>query len=472
MNRVVCLVAVLAVPGAAAHGGDGAGPPPDHARLGGATTVEATGHDAFSLPAANMPLTTRGDFFTGNAFFEQPWVTAPASTAGRDGLGPLFNLNACQGCHTNDGRGRAPRTGEPLSAALIRIGVPPPDEPDAAQRETLERRGALPEPTYGLQLQPFGINGLAGEPKPYVSWDTETGRYADGTAYELRRPVLRIEAASDQPALAGDVLTSIRTAPPMIGLGLLEAIPAASLEAAADPDDSDGDGISGRVNRVWHQESGSTRIGRFGWKANVPTVRQQAAAAFHDDMGLTSSVFPEAPCGVRQQACRAAPSGGDPEVSDEILALVASYASRIAVPAQRDPGGDAVTRGRDRFREAGCAACHTPTQQTRRDARLPELAGQTIHPYTDLLLHDMGPGLADGRGDFAASGREWRTPPLWGIGLTGTVNDNVNYLHDGRARTLAEAILWHGGEARGAREAFRNMPGATRRALLAFLRSL
>ena len=454
------------------QGGEAPAHVPGDERLGGATTVEATGPDAFSQPAANMPLTSRGDFFAGNAFFTQPWVTAPASTEGRDGLGPLFNLNACQGCHLNDGRGRAPRTGKPMNAALVRISRPVPPEPDAAQRAAVATHGVLPEPTYGTQIQPFGVNGLTGEPKPFVEWETVGGAYADGTTYDLRRPRLRFEPHADQPPLIADVQTSIRTAPPMIGLGLLEAIPESDIEAAADPEDADGDGISGRVNRIAGGPDGDARLGRFGWKANVPTIREQVAGAFHGDMGLTTPVLPQPPCEAGQAACLAAPGGGDPEVSEEILALIVSYSSRLAVPAQRDPTAERVARGRALFHEAQCAACHSPDQNTATETALPELADQAIHPYTDLLLHDMGPGLADGRPDHRANGREWRTPPLWGIGLTGTVSGNVNYLHDGRARTLAEAILWHGGEAEAAREAFRGMSAAEREALLAFLRSL
>ncbi len=468
-----CIVVIaLAVHGTTVHGaGDGSDRKLAGPRLGGETTVNATDSGAFSQPAANMPLTSRGDFFTGNAFFEQPWVTAPASTAGRDGLGPLFNLNTCQGCHTSDGRGRAPRTGKPMNVALVRISIPV-DDPTPAQREARKHAGAIPDPDYGTQIQPFAINGLNGEPSPMIEWETVTGAYADGTAYELRRPVLRFETAAGQPEPPDNLQTSIRTAPPMIGMGLLESIPAESIRAAADPDDRDGDGISGRPNEVWHVESGSTRLGRFGWKANAPTIREQTAAAFHADMGLTTPVRPGAPCQPNQATCLEAPNGGDPEVEDHIFDVVVSYAMRLAVPAQRDHDEPQVQHGQRLFERAQCSACHTPTQHTSPQAQFEELADQTIHPYTDLLLHDMGPELADGRPDFEADGQEWRTPPLWGIGLTGTVNENVNYLHDGRARTLAEAILWHGGEAEAAREAFRSMSADERAALLAFLESL
>ncbi len=273
-------------------------------------------------------------------------------------------------------------------------------------------------------------------------------------------------------ALPDGLLISPRVAPQMIGLGLLEVVPDATLEKLADPDDANSDGISGRTNLVWNVPQNAFTMGRFGWKANQPNLHQQNAAAAAGDIGLTSSLFPGEPCEELQLACREAISGGAPELSDEFLDKLTLYTRLLAVPAQRNADDPAVRRGAAIFRGLGCGGCHMPTLETGPDNHLAELDGQTIHPFTDLLLHDMGPGLADGRPDFEASGSEWRTPPLWGLGLVRRVNGHLQLLHDGRAMGFAEAILWHGGEAEAAREAFRNAPRDARQALIAFLESL
>jgi CxxC motif-containing protein (DUF1111 family) len=288
--------------------------------------------------------------------------------------------------------------------------------------------------------------------------------------YSLRRP--RYELVDLAFGSLGEgAMLSPRVAPAVIGLGLLEAVPRATLEALADPDDRDGDGISGRVNRIANDD-GTTRAGRFGWKANVASLREQNAGAALGDLGLTTPELPVENCPPVQTSCAAAPTGGSPEISAEFLDKLTLYTRLLAVPAQRDSGDWRVRHGQRLFREAGCAACHLPTLRTGPDAPLPELVDQTFHPFTDLLLHDMGDELADGRPDHDADGREWRTPPLWGIGLVEIVNGHSFLLHDGRARDLAEAILWHGGEGAAAREAFRTMSAEDRAALLRFLASL
>ncbi|HEY8379559.1 MAG TPA: di-heme oxidoredictase family protein, partial [Nannocystis sp.] len=272
--------------------------------------------------------------------------------------------------------------------------------------------------------------------------------------------------------LPPDLLISPRVAPAMIGLGLLAGIPEADIVAREDPDDADGDGISGRANRVWDVAAGRLALGRFGWKAGQPDVAQQTAAAFLGDMGLTTSLFPRENCPEGQLACAAAPTGGSPEVEDDTFGDVVYYASTLAVPARRDPDDPEVLRGKQIFHDVGCAACHVPRHRTAADAAIAEVRDQTIWPYTDLLLHDMGEALADGRPEYLADGREWRTPPLWGLGLVEVVSGHTEFLHDGRARSLLEAVLWHGGEAEPAREAVRALPRADRDALVAFLNSL
>ncbi|MCA9690587.1 MAG: c-type cytochrome [Myxococcales bacterium] len=435
-------------------------PEPGEEYSGGETTVFDITQSAFSLSARNMSYERKQRFFVGNSFFNKSWVTAPSSTTARDGLGPVFNARSCSACHFKDGRGRPPEPGEAMLSMLIRLSVPG-EGPHG---------GPAPHPRYGGQLGPEAILGVPAEAAATVTYSEEAGEYADGEGYSLRVPSYSFEDWSlGDP---GELLYSPRVAPAMIGLGLLAAIPEEALLELADPDDADGDGISGRANYVWDAAAGAAAIGRFGWKANQPNLRQQSAGAFLGDMGITSSLFSQEDCPEEQVECAAAPSGGDPELADDILDDIELYASTLAVPGRRGWDDAEVLGGKQLFHEAGCAACHVPRWETGALADVPEVEHQTIWPYTDLLVHDMGEALADHRPDFLADGREWRTPPLWGIGLVEAVNGHTYLLHDGRARSLAEAILWHGGEAEAAREAFRAMPRADREALLRFLESL
>lgn len=437
------------------------GPDPGEALSGGDATVFDETRDAFSHPARNVTEERRDQFLVGNSFFTDAWTTAPGSVDSRDGLGPVFNANACAACHTRDGRGRPPESqDEEMLSSLVRISLP----------GTSEQGGPLPVPGYGDQIESRAIDGVPAEAATRVRWEEHDGTYGDGRRYSLRKPVLTIQDAAFG-ALPAETMTSMRVAPMVFGLGLLACVPDASIVEHADPDDADGDGISGRPNRVWDVAASATALGRFGWKANQPSIAQQNAGAFLGDMGLTTPLFPSGVCAEGQSACAGAITGGEPEVSAQIADLVTVYVELLAPPARRDVGAHDVMRGRDLFHDIGCANCHLSSLQTG-ECDAPELANQTIHPYTDLLLHDMGEGLADGRPDFEATGTEWRTPPLWGIGLIERVNDHDRLLHDGRARGFAEAILWHGGEAEAAREAFRTMPESDRDAVLAFLGSL
>ena len=441
---------------------------PGEALSAGSATVFKRDHNAFSLPAANLAPSRRLDFAVGNSFFRNPWVVAPATTIARDGLGPLFNTNACQNCHIKDGRGHPPATDASSAVSmLVRLSLPH----SAGTAEQIERLGVVPEPTYGAQLQDMANPGIAPEGKVRVRYSEVPVQFADGTVVQLRKPELEISQLG-YGALPPDTRFSARVAPPMIGLGLLEAIPEAAILAQADPDDADGDGISGRPNRVWDHASQSTQLGRFGWKAGQPSLNQQNAEAFAGDMGLTSSLVPRDNCSAAQSDCQTAPHGGEPEVSDSILASVLFYSRNLGVPARRAVDAPEVLRGKNLFHQAGCQQCHTPSFTTAADAAEPELANQLIRPYSDLLLHDMGEGLADQREEFLATGREWRTPPLWGIGLTEAVNGHSQFLHDGRARNLLEAILWHGGEAEAAKQQVLTFDAEERSALLAFLNSL
>ena len=429
-------------------------------RLGGDAGRPAFGQTAFALPAPNLDARQLRDFAFGNRLFNTNWVQAGSSTASFDGLGPLFNRVSCSGCHVRDGRGRPPEPGEPMESMLIRVSKPGRDD----------HGGPIPHPAYGDQIQDRAVPGVKPEATVVLTWQEIGGSYADGEAYSLRKPKIELR----DPAygkFGKDLLMSPRVAQGMVGLGLLEAIPDATLLAAADPDDADGDGISGRVNHVWDVAAQAKAIGRFGWKSNQPSIRQQVAGAASGDIGITNSVATRDACMPPQKACLASPNGGDPEMGDDFLAKLVLYSRTLAVPHRRNIDDPQTQRGETLFMEAGCDACHTPLVQTGLH-ELAAVANQTIHPFTDLLLHDMGEGLADGRLDFDADGSEWRTSPLWGMGLIHTVNGHDLLLHDGRARGAAEAILWHGGEAERAKENFRALPKTDREALIAFLRSL
>ncbi len=445
---------------------------PGEARSGGAATVRKTDQNAFSLPSANLPPSRRVDFSVGNSFFRNPWVIAPSTTTARDGLGPLFNTNACQNCHIKDGRGHPP-TPDAQSAVSMLVRLSIPDAP--AYAKIIEQLGVVPEPVYGGQLQDMAIPGVLPEGKVRVDYTPVPVRFKDGTEIELRKPSLNITQLGYGP-MHPDTRFSARVAPPMIGLGLLEAIPDEAILANAEAQAKEKNGIAGRPNQVWDDAQQKTVLGRFGWKAGQPNLNQQNVHAFSGDMGLTTSLRPMDDCTDAQTACKQAPSGngpeGEPEVSDNILRLVLFYSRNLAVPARRDVSAPEVLAGKTLFFQAGCQSCHTPKYTTAANAAEPELANQVIRPYSDLLLHDMGDGLADNRSEFQASGRDWRTPPLWGIGLTQAVSGHTQFLHDGRARNLLEAVLWHGGEAKAAQQQVLSFNAEQRAALLAFLNSL
>jgi CxxC motif-containing protein (DUF1111 family) len=445
---------------------------PGEARSGGAATVRKTDQNAFSLPSANLPPSRRVDFSVGNSFFRSPWVIAPSTTTARDGLGPLFNTNACQGCHIKDGRGHPPPPDAPNAVSmLVRLSIP--DAPEFAK--VIEQVGVVPEPVYGGQFQDMGVPGVAPEGKVRVDYTPVPIRFKDGTEVELRKPILQITRLGYGP-MHPDTRFSARVAPPMIGLGLLEAIPEEAILANAAAQAKAKNGINGRPNQVWDDTLQKTVMGRFGWKAGQPNLNQQNVHAFSGDMGLTTSLRPFDDCTDAQTACKQAPNGngpnGEPEVSDNILRLVLFYSRNLAVPARRGVNDADVIAGKNLFFQAGCDSCHTPKYTTAANAAEPELANQVIRPYSDLLLHDMGDGLADHRTEFQASGRDWRTPPLWGIGLTQAVSGHTQFLHDGRARNLLEAVLWHGGEAQAAQQQVLSFNAEQRAALLAFLNSL
>ncbi|WP_428772379.1 di-heme oxidoredictase family protein [Vibrio sp.] len=436
---------------------------------GGGTSVSKQGANAYSQPAANLPLAKRLDFSVGNSFFRNPWVQAPASTDARDGLGPLFNTNGCQNCHIKDGRGHPPEPGmDNAVSMLVRLSIPAQTD---QQRAALQQSGVVPEPTYGDQLQDFALPGQQPEGKIELAYHYLQETFADGSVVELRRPNLTISQLA-YGDLHPDTMMSARVAPPMIGLGLLESIPESSLREWAQQQADSKTGISGKLNMVWDRQRRQTVVGRFGWKAGQPNLMQQNAAAFNGDIGLTSRLFEQENCTSSQSLCASLPNGGQPEVSDKVLKFVEFYSQHLAVPKRRNGQDPQVKHGQALFSQAGCDSCHRPSAVTDLRDDLPAISQQKIAPYTDLLLHDMGPGLADHRPEFLATGSEWRTAPLWGIGYTREVNGHSYFLHDGRARNLLEAVLWHGGEAQSAKQSVLNFDKKERQALLAFLNSL
>ncbi|MEM8953562.1 MAG: di-heme oxidoredictase family protein [Verrucomicrobiota bacterium] len=437
---------------------------PSEELSGGDTTVFQNGRNAFGLPIANISRENRRAHVVGNSFFNKNWVLAPASTEARDGLGPLFHARSCSSCHTHDGRGRPPEPDELMTSLLIRLSVP----------GKTSHGGPIPDPTYGDQLGVRAVPGADPEGNVEISYKEVPGHFSDGSPYTLRKPILNLVPSGAYPAPKEDVLLSARVAPPVHGLGLLEAVPEKTILSFADPNDSkSSDGISGRPNWVWNKDTQKEELGRFGWKANQPNLRQQTADAFLGDIGITSPVNPRENFTATQAASLdGLPNGGTPEIDDHLLNRVVTYQQTLAPPARRNWTDPSVRHGKQIFHEAGCAKCHIPEMETGDFHPVSELNNQTIRPYTDLLLHDMGEGLADHRPDFQASGTEWRTPPLWGIGLTEVVNGHTFFLHDGRARNLTEAILWHGGEAEVSREHFRNLPKQERDDLINFLNSL
>lgn len=444
---------------------------------GGAATVRASKTaNAFSQASGNISFERELDFKVGNGLFRKLWVSSPTSTLASDGLGPLYNARSCQRCHIKDGRGHPPTGPEDAATSLLmRISIP---NEELNPEEISEYLAGLPEPTYGEQIQDFGVAGHGAEAKLSVTYTETEIVLGGGEKASLRTPNYALLNLGYGP-MHPDTMFSPRIAPQMIGLGLLDAVPVQDILALVDPDDADGDGISGRAQIVWSMAYGRPMLGRFGLKAGQPSVREQTAAAFHGDIGISTTLLPAGygECSAAQDTCRTAPDGNTDihdgaEISDVGLELVTFYASNLGVPARRDVDDPQVLRGKQIFYETGCIACHTPKHVTHRLEGDLEQSFQLIWPYTDMLLHDMGPGLADNRPEARANGREWRTPPLWGIGLTKQVSGHTYFLHDGRARNLLEAVLWHGGEAETQKQTVIELPAADRAALIRYLESL
>lgn len=451
-------------------------PEPFEQNPAGAATIPAT--DAaklFKSPSANMAFERKMTFLLGEALFEKLWVSAPSSTKASDGVGPLYNARSCARCHPNAGRGHPPENSSDTATSMfMRLSIPGGvDVP-----EIKDYIATQAEPTYGHQFQDIAVGGLLPEGQIQVHYQDVIIELAGDEVATLRAPTYRLKNLGYGP-MHPDVMSSPRVAQQMIGLGLLQAIPARDIIAGADPDDANNDGISGRLQTILSPEYFEPMLGRFGHKAGTATVYQQSSAAFHSDIGISTPLFPDGwgECTSAQLDCRAAPDGNsavnsDLEIPADAMQAVSFYAENLAVPARRNIDAPQVLRGKELFYQTGCIACHRPKFVTHRLPDRSEQSFQLIWPYSDLLLHDMGEGLADNRPEGRATGREWRTAPLWGIGLTKQVSGHSYFLHDGRARTLFEAVLWHGGEAEAAKHKVTQMPKSDRDALIKFLESL
>jgi CxxC motif-containing protein (DUF1111 family) len=412
---------------------------------GGKTTSFHHGSHSFAMPLSNLPISDLRIFTFGNKIFNTNWT---------------FTHSSCASCHVRDGRGQPPKKPDDImDSMLLRLSIP----------GNGTNSGPKPHPHYGGQLQPFAIRSVPSEGATRVTYQLINGTYPDGTRYQLRKPHYEIKNLAFGP-LGDDLMISPRVAPAVFGLGLLEAIPVSVLHAISDPNDQNNDGIRGMINYVPALD-GTLTVGRFGWKANVASLIQQNAGAALGDIGLTSSLHPKQSCPPIQTKCQDAPTGGMPELSDEQLEKMTFYSQTLAPPSRRDVHHPNVKRGAQLFTDIGCAACHIPQIKTGWHP-IPSLRYQEIQPFTDLLLHDMGEELADHRPDFKANGRQWRTAPLWGIGLITIVNHHSYLLHDGRARSMEEAILWHGGEAQKAKTRFMHLNAKERQLVLRFLESL
>lgn len=394
----------------------------------------------------------------GDRMFEASFVKGPAPIF--SGLGPIYNQASCVSCHPNEGRGKAPESGTTYESMFFKISMPGEDE----------HGGPLPVPGFGLQIQDRAVFGALPEAKINISWLPKTVTLKDGEVVELRYP--QYDVINPYIPLPEGYKISPRVARSNFGMGLIERIDESSIMAHADPNDGNGDGISGRPNYVYDFVNHSPKqLGRLGWKASVPDIKGQIARALAEDIGVTTSVFPRK-VAEGQEQMKAAYLPPTTDIHDSILNALTFYMRTLAVPARRNVDDPEVLQGQRIFKSIGCVKCHADVHTTKVDVRFKPLSGQIIRPYSDFLLHDMGPDLADNRTEYEASGQEWRTPPLWGVGLSKRVTGHSQLLHDGRARSFKEAILWHGGEAQPVKQIFTQLSAGNRASLIRFLESL
>ena len=421
-------------------------------------------HGQEDVPA-QQPLSLANDdqldqIILGRSFFTIPWVAAPASTTARDGLGPLFNANTCVSCHLDNGSARTVSdTGTPTRALLFKLARP--EAHDQRADNVLSRVG---DPSYGDQIAINATGTTLPEAQTELGITQVPFNYPDGQSVDLQQLIPRLTHLA-YGSLAEDTVVFLRQPGALAGLGLIERVSDAEILTWEDPQDVDGDGVSGRANRL-----SSGALGRYGWKATEPDLRAQIALAAATDMGLTNSLYPQEACQPAQTDCLAAPRGRPAraqtakiahDLTDQRLQAVTNFVASVEAP-QAGVLDTEASLGSDTFRTIGCAACHRPTMRTQDDL--------IIRPMSDFLLHDMGSALADGVNEHEADVAEFRTAPLWGLGAR--VRNGHRFLHDARARVPEEAILWHGGEATASRDRFVNLDVRLRAAVLHYLHQL
>ncbi|NBW54362.1 MAG: thiol oxidoreductase [Betaproteobacteria bacterium] len=435
--------------------------------------------EVYKQPVAGLSPKQMQVFLKGERVFTNFWMAVnnpviplvwdlsqPGPAGGEWGLGPMFLATNCASCHLNAGRGRAlDASGSLAIQHVLRISIPG-DGPHGSPK---------PDPNYGTEIQMFDTitrkdpEARAGEGEVFIDWLAKVFTFPDGETLELRQPKVRVEKLNFGPLSEG-VMMSLRNSQAMVGMGYLEAIAEKDILQVAQQQKAQG--LNGRPNYVRDDINNKQAMGRFGWKANQPSIRQQIASAFSADIGITSSLYPFQNCTPVQHECLAAIKGPKPELRPELWDSITFWTQALEVPERRDTDKPEVKRGDALFVSSGCAMCHVPEWRTGKYTAVQPISNKRINPYTDLLLHDMGPDLADGRPDFKASGSDWRTPPLWGIGLSKQVSASTSFLHDGRARNLLEAIVWHGGEAKASRDKFTALPAEQRKDVITFLESL
>ncbi|UOE99887.1 di-heme oxidoredictase family protein [Bdellovibrio reynosensis] len=471
-------------------------------KTGGDTTVFFKGESAqaFRNPAANLTEEEIELHLKGDALFESNF--SDDTSRSEYGLGPVYNNTNCAACHAKDGRGQLPVVPfgkewvqlKQNESIFLRISIE--DGLNHPKNAATNWGAPIPVPGFSDQLFHLGSMGArtdfpgAGQAQVWMKNEKSAFTYPDGEVVQLRKPVFKITGAYDEyfDSVTGqmrsrlyekDVKTSPRMGTLMIGLGLLEAIKESDILALAARDLSD-EGVYGKVNwvldikKLMSNDPYPVSMGRFGLKNNTPSVFHQSLGALRGDIGVTNYAFPQesiAGTPLFEQFKKNTNYPGKLETADEVGDGLVFYSQTLAIPSRRNVTEAEVIRGAGLFAQVNCTTCHQPSFVTG-PHEIKAFSNQKIYPYTDMLLHDMGDGLADGRQDFDANGRQWKTRPLWGIGHTQTVNPRAGFLHDGRARTIEEAILWHGGEAEHSKGKFVNLPKADRTALIQFIRSL
>ena len=413
-------------------------------------------------PVNNLTDEDYDKFMLGKSFFTIPWVEAPSVTTARDGLGPLFNANSCISCHPSNGRGVLFNKDGFVSRSLIaKLSIKSNDLKE--HKESLKYKGFVPNGIYGEQLSINAIHGIDFEGKIKVDFEELDITFPDGEKQVLLKPKYSLENLN-YGVISNDTNISYRLASTLNGVGLIELILDNDILKNVDENDSNRDGISGKANYVYSNITKKEELGKYTWKAGVYSLKEQIASAAHNDMGLTTSIFPYENCTSVQKECNNAPKARNKiDLPDERLDAITFYLKNLKAYSPKIT--NEYKEGLEIFEQISCAKCHISSFETKK--------GFKVYPYSDFLLHDMGEELSDGKVEFMALAQEWRTAPLWGLALHEKINkEKPRLLHDGRARSFQEAILWHGGEALNSKENYMNLPKEKREKLLKFLEEL